>query len=165
MGTDTKRQVFFSFHYDADNWRAQEVRNMGVVEEERNFSPNEWERVRLQTDEAIKIWIDSQLQMRSCLVVLVGSETAHRRWVQYEICQAWNLGKGVVGVYIHNLKDAQGRICPKGPNPFTAITLSGGGLLSDLVECYEPSAVAAYSDIKKHLPSLIEQAISLRSTR
>ena len=28
-----KRQVFFSFHYDNDNWRAGQVRNMGKMEE------------------------------------------------------------------------------------------------------------------------------------
>ena len=26
-----KRKVFYSFHFDNDNWRAGQVRNMGVV--------------------------------------------------------------------------------------------------------------------------------------
>lgn len=26
------RKAFFSFHYKHDNWRAAEVRNMGVIE-------------------------------------------------------------------------------------------------------------------------------------
>ena len=46
--------------------------------------------------------------MRSCVVVLIGSETASRKWVQYEIEQGWKRGKGVVGIYIHNLKDRFG---------------------------------------------------------
>ncbi len=35
-----KRQVFFSFHYEADAWRAAQVRNMGVVEGNEPVSDN-----------------------------------------------------------------------------------------------------------------------------
>ena len=112
-----KRQVFFSFHYNNDNWRVAQVRNMGVVEDQETFSDNSWEKVRLRSDAAIKNWIDNQLSMRSCVVVLIGSETASRKWVQYEIEQGWKRGKGVVGIYIHNLKDRFGcqdiAICEK----------------------------------------------------
>jgi hypothetical protein len=48
------------------------------------------------------------LNGRTCLVVLIGSLTARRKWVKYEIEQAWNAGPGVVGIYIHNLKDGKG---------------------------------------------------------
>lgn len=27
-----KRQVFFSFHYAKDNWRAAQVKSMGIVD-------------------------------------------------------------------------------------------------------------------------------------
>ena len=64
-----KRQVFFSFHYANDNWRVAQIRNMGIVEDQDLFSDNSWEKVRLQSDVAIKAWIDSQLSMRSCVVV------------------------------------------------------------------------------------------------
>ena len=74
-----KRQVFFSFHYNNDNWRVAQVRNMGVVEDQETFSDNSWEKVRLRSDAAIKNWIDNQLSMRSCVVVLIGSETASRK--------------------------------------------------------------------------------------
>lgn len=39
------------------------------------------------------------------MVVLIGEDTAKRKWVKYEIKKAWNEGKGVLGIYIHNLKD------------------------------------------------------------
>ena len=67
-----KRQVFFSFHYNRDSWRASQVRNMGKVDGNSTFSDNDWEEVRYKSDTKIKEWIDKQLAMRSCLVVLVG---------------------------------------------------------------------------------------------
>lgn len=103
-----KRQVFFSFHYSEDVWRVGQVRNMGIVESQRLFSDNGWEKVRLKSESAIKAWIDSEMKMRSCVVVLIGNKTASRKWVQYEIEQAWKLGKGIVGIYIHNLANSNG---------------------------------------------------------
>ena len=32
-----KRQVFFSFHYTNDNWRAGQIRNMGKVDGSSTF--------------------------------------------------------------------------------------------------------------------------------
>ena len=48
-----KRQVFFSFHYFRDNWRAAQVKNMGVVDNSSTWSANDWEEVRYKTDEKI----------------------------------------------------------------------------------------------------------------
>ena len=78
-----KRQVFYSFHYSRDNWVASQIRNIGVVEGNKPVSDNDWEEVANKGDESIKRWIDSQMNMRSCLIVLVGAETASRKWVKY----------------------------------------------------------------------------------
>ena len=51
-----KRQVFFSFHYNRDVWRASMVRNMGKVDNSSTFSDNDWEEVRYKTDAKIKEW-------------------------------------------------------------------------------------------------------------
>lgn len=48
-----KRQVFFSFHYSNDNWRASQVRNMGIVSGDSTFSDNDWEEVKLKSDAMI----------------------------------------------------------------------------------------------------------------
>ena len=93
-----KRQVFFSFHYNRDVWRASMVRNMGKVDNSSTFSDNDWEEVRYKTEAKIKEWIDGQMAMRSCLVVLVGYETSQRKWVKYEIEKAMELHKGIVGL-------------------------------------------------------------------
>ena len=61
----TKRQVFFSFYYDEDVWRAAQVRNIGTIEGQKLFSDNGWEKVRRTSDEAIKRWIDKEMEKRS----------------------------------------------------------------------------------------------------
>lgn len=38
--------------------------------------------------------------------------------MQYEIEQAWKLGRGLVGIYIHNLANSVGEQAEKGHNPF-----------------------------------------------
>ena len=50
-----KRQVFFSFEYNKDNWRASQVRNMGKVSDDSTFSDNDWEEVKSKNDSDIKI--------------------------------------------------------------------------------------------------------------
>ena len=64
----TKR-VFFSFHYDADNWRTAQVRNMGILEGNAPVSDNDWETVKRDGDAAIERWIKEQLNGRSCTTV------------------------------------------------------------------------------------------------
>lgn len=156
------RQVFFSFEYLKDNWRAAQVRNMKKVSNESTLSDNDWEEVKRKTDSEIKKWIDSQLKMRSCLVVLIGATTSNRKWVKYEIAKAYELQKGIVGIYINKLKDKYGNQTYKGDNPFDSITTSSGEPLSKYVECFESSystSTYVYSDISEHLEKLIENAI------
>ena len=71
-----KRQVFFSFEYKKDVWRASQVRNMRKVSNDSTFSDNDWEEVKEKSDTAIKNWIDDQMKMRSCIIVLVGTTTS-----------------------------------------------------------------------------------------
>lgn len=126
-----KRQVFFSFHYSRDAWRASMVRNMGKVDESSTFSDNDWEEVRYKSDTRIKEWIDNQLAMRSCLVVLVGKETSERKWVKYEIEKAMELHKGIVGIRINKLKDSSGEQDSEGSNPFYNIFTNDNHRLSN----------------------------------
>jgi len=160
-----KRQVFYSFHYKADAWRASQVRNMGVVEGNKPASDNDWEQIVRGGDQAIKRWISEQMKYRSCVVVLIGSQTAGRKWVKYEIEKGWNDGKGVVGIYIHNLKDNDGRQAPKGQNPFNNFTLNGQNL-STIVKAYDPpysDSQKVYDYIKNRLTDWIEEAIAIRN--
>jgi hypothetical protein len=156
-----KRQIFYSFHFDNDVMRVQQVRNMGAIEENKPVSTNQWEEVKRGGDKAIEKWIDDNMKNRSCVVVLVGAETANRPWVKYEIKKAWQDGKGILGIYIHNLKCPRNGFCNKGTNPFEQFTI-GGKKMSDIVQCYDPGT-DAYNKIHEKLEGMIEEAIRIRN--
>lgn len=162
-----KRQIFISFHYSRDVWRAGQVRSMGKVDNSSTFCDNDWEEVREKSDAKIKEWIDSQLQMCSCLVVLVGNKTSERKWVKYEIERAYQLGKGIVGIRIDRLENKNGeQDCP-GANPFYSIFTNNGCRMSNYVTLFETEYLTskyAYKDISENIERLIEDAISKRGT-
>ncbi|SRR6266851_8043455 len=163
-----QRRVFFSFHYKPDNSRASQVRNAGVIEGNAAVSDNDWESITSGGDDAIKRWINGQLDGRSCAVVLIGNATAGRKWINYEIVKAWNDRKGVLGVYIHNLKDFSGKQSAKGSNPFDQITMGQGGTkkLSSVVNTYDPPftvSTDAYDHIKTNLATWVETAVTIRN--
>ena len=157
-----KRQVFYSFHYDNDVFRVQQIRNIGALEDNKPVSANEWESVKRGGEASIKKWIDDNLRYKSCVIVLVGEETANRKWVRYEIEKAWELGKGLVGVYIHNLKDPRTGKSSKRKNPFDQFEFNDGTKLSSVVNCYNPNPNDAYNEIKNNLEDWIEEAIASR---
>ena len=180
----TKRQNFYSFHYESDSWRATQVRNMGVVEGNRPATDNDWEEIKKKGNLAIKQWINSQMKYRSCTIVLVGSHTADREWINYEIEKSWNDGMGVVGIRIHGLKDSNGRTSCEGKNPFDSFSycytkiengrpiavLPPFGIspkLSEVVKCYDPegnSSDEKYGWISNSLSHIVEDAISTRES-
>lgn len=175
-----KRQVFFSFHYSNDAWRASQVRNMGVVESQPIYSDNGWEKVRLKSEPAIAAWIASEMKMRSCIVVLIGKETASRKWVKYEIEKAWKDGKGIVGIYIHGLENSSREQSQKGSNPFdrfyvdktinyiaerTTPADQNDVKLSSVCKAYDPPYITSkcvYDYIKQNIKDWIEEAIEIR---
>lgn len=157
-----KRQIFYSFHYDNDVFRVQQIRNIGTLENNEPVSANDWETVKRGGEASIKRWIDENLKNKSCLVVLIGTGTASRKWVKYEIEKACNDGKAVLGIYIHNLKCPRNGTCSQGVNPFESFTLKDGRKLSSVVKCYNPKSYDAYNDIKNNIEYWIEDAISNR---
>ena len=119
------RRVFFSFHYERDKWRAGQVRNSWVTKPDREaagfWDAVSWEEVKKGGEEAIRRWINIQLEGTSVTVVLIGAETSERKYVQYEINQSWNKGNGLMGIYIHNKDLLHGRTDVKGKDPFTEL--------------------------------------------
>ena len=117
------RRVFFSFHYERDIWRASQIRNSWVTKPDREaagfWDAAKWEEVKRGGDAAIKKWINEQLKGTSVTVVLIGSETAQRKYVGYEIEQSYKKENGMLGIYIHKLKDQYKRTDKKGVNPFS----------------------------------------------
>ncbi len=115
------RRVFFSFHYKNDVWRANQVRNSWVTQgkEAAGFVDSaDFEILEKEGKEAIKRWIDNQLSGTSVTVVLIGSETSSREYVQYELQQSYKKGNGIIGVFINKLKDKDGKTSIKGDTTF-----------------------------------------------
>ena len=160
------RRTFFSFHYKPDNWRAAQVRNMGLMDGNKPVSDNDWETVTKGGDDAIKKWIASQLKGRSCTIVLVGQETANRKWINHEIVRSWDEDMGVVGIRIHGLENSHGFTASAGDNPFGYIAHGKSKKrLSEIVKCYNPrgsNSQERYAWIKQHLANAVEEAIKIR---
>lgn len=158
------RRTFLSFHYKKDHWRVSQVKQMGVIEEQPLLTANKWEEVENAGDKAIKKWIDDNLDGKSCLIVLIGEKTAGRKWVNYEIETAWNAGKGVLGVYIHNLKDSDEKQSSKGASPFEGWKVKEEPL-SKWAKTYDPpysKSTDVYAYIKDNLAGWVETAIKIR---
>lgn len=163
------RRCFYSFHYKPDNWRTSTVRNIGVIEGNEPAKDNDWESIAsgLNQDEKIKRWITDQMKGRTCTIVLVGSSTADRKWINYEIVKSWNDGLGVVGIRIHGLQNHLGEIALPGANPFDYITHGPTKKpLSSIVKCYNPAGSTSkerYAWISQHLANAVEEAIRIRN--
>lgn len=176
-----KRQVFYSFHYKKDSWRAAQIKNMGMVEGNTPVSANEWEEVKRKGKTAIEDWIQGAMAWRSCVVVLIGEDTFSREWCKYEIKHAWESGKGVVGIHIHGLKNAIQEHSQKGRNPFDAFYVdktcnyiaerdspydSNEVKMSDVCKAYDPPykhSDNVYSYIQDHIEEWVEEAIEIRN--
>jgi hypothetical protein len=159
------RRVFFSFHFDNDFWRTQQVRNMGALEGQSLCTPNAWEEVKRKGKASIEQWIADNMHGKSCVVVLVGSQTASRPWVQHEIVKAWNDKRGVVGIRVNKLLDRNSQTSVAGTNPFEGITFNSGKKLSDVVQLITPTgndSKTVYASISNGIEKWIEDAIAIR---
>jgi hypothetical protein len=163
------RRIFHSFRHANDYWRVQTIRQIGAIEGQMLLSPNDWEAVKKKGNKAIQDWIDDQLYGRSCVVVLIGSATAGRPWIEYEMSKGWADGKGVVGIHIHGLKDSNQKQAYKGKNPLAGVTVqtrSGVKTLSNVAKTYDPpytSSNSVFDHIKTNIESWIEEAIRIRN--
>jgi MTH538 TIR-like domain (DUF1863) len=153
--------VFYSFHYDRDAWRVQQVMNMGVIEGQPLLTTQKWEEVKRKGDQAIKNWIAEQMKYKTAVVVLAGAETADREWVQYEIAYAWDNYKPLVGIRIHGLADQDGDTDTAGANPFERVSLKESGTVGDHVTLWTPSGSTSqdvYANIKANLQTWVNGA-------
>jgi hypothetical protein len=103
------RRVFFSFHYQQDIWRVNVVRNHAKVksgyQEAGYWDCSLWESAKRTGEISLKRLINSGLLNTSVTVVLIGRETSERKWVRYEIEKSYERGNGMLGIYIHNIKN------------------------------------------------------------
>jgi hypothetical protein len=114
------RRVFFSFHYDQDIFRANQVRNANAVvgpDVAGFFDHSEYADAKARGDAAISAMILRHLQNTSVTVVLIGAYTASRPWVRFEIAESIKRKNGLLGVYINHLRDNRQQVSPMGSLP------------------------------------------------
>lgn len=113
------KKVFFSFHFQNDSWRASQVRNIGAISKDTPpfLDKAEWEKIERNGDASIKKWIDDQLHGCSTTIILAGSNTYGRKYINYEIKKSFELNKKILVIHIHNLKNQFGETSTKGNNP------------------------------------------------
>ncbi|MDV8021586.1 TIR domain-containing protein [Rhodococcus sp. IEGM 1330] len=116
------RRTFFSFHYEQDVQRSAVVRKSSQFKDSVDaewIDASLWEETK-KNDAAIRTLIAKALERTTVTAVLIGSHTASRRWVQYEIQQSLARGNGLIGIYIHNIPGFNGQTSSRGANPLPA---------------------------------------------
>jgi hypothetical protein len=114
------RYVFFSFHYQRDIVRVNQIRNLPEIVDEAaaGFKDSSlWEEAKKKGDDAVKKLIDAGLSGTSVTVVCIGNKTAGRKFINYEIQKSIDRGNGIVGVQIHHLKNFAGETDSAGETP------------------------------------------------
>lgn len=141
-------RVFFSFHYDRDVRRIQQVRNSWVVRgggAPPFYDAADFEEAKRRAG-GIEKWIDDQLLGCSVTAVLYGAETYTRPWVRYEIEQSHNRRMGIIAIDIHNLRDPLRGVDRPGQNPLNYVS-AGGRALSGLYRSYNWARDDGYNNI------------------
>lgn len=133
------RKVFFSFHY-ADILLVSQIRNSWRIRPGADTQPfhdrAEWERVKRQSPNTIKTWIDNQLKGSSVTVVLVGADTSNRPWVKYEIESSIAQKKGIIFIDLGGMTTTQGYAYRSGALPSSRILTRTGQPLSRYYRTY-----------------------------
>jgi len=155
------RQVFFSFYYKRDILRVSQVRNSGIFLSENQTQPfydkAEWEKLKISSNNAVEKWIEQQLKGTSVTVVLIGSQTFDRPWVKHEIKRSYELNKGMLGIYIHNINDPNTGSDTKGKNPFDHWYIENNGSKRYFSEIY-PTYDWVYNYGRSNINNWIESA-------
>ena len=115
------RHVFFSFHYQRDIVRVNQIRNLPEIVDASaaGFKDSSlWEEAKKKSDDAVKKLIDEGLKGTSVTVVCIGNKTAGRKFINYEIQKSIDRGNGILGVQIHHLKNFAGEVDAVGDTPF-----------------------------------------------
>lgn len=108
MDSDTSRRHIFISHHHADDAEVTKLTSLLARSghDVRNSSirakPANQQRLDkgLISDETIRRLLRMKLSWAGSVVVLIGKETHERKWVNWEIEEAYKQGKRIVGVYV-----------------------------------------------------------------
>lgn len=119
------RRTFFSFHYQKDIWRVNQVRKSGeftkVSGEDTFYDNSLWEATKKKGEAALKKLIEDGLNNSSVTTVLAAAETWARPWVRYELIKSFERGNGLMTLWIDAVKDHDGKTTKRGNNPLECL--------------------------------------------
>ncbi len=119
------RFVFFSFaYYDVKNFKVNVVRHSWLINKsEETFTDGSiWENEKTKGVTAIMKLIENGLNKTSVTAILIGEETASRRWVNYEIIKSFDRGNGILGIHINRIRGKYQAISARGQNPLDRLS-------------------------------------------
>lgn len=114
------RCSFFSFCYeDVKNFKVNVVRNSWLLNHSADsfIDGSIWEKEKSKGPTVIKNLIETGLKKTSVTTVLIGDQTADRRWVKYEIVKSFEKGNGILAIHINRIRGKEQAISARGLNP------------------------------------------------
>ena len=141
------KRIYFS--QDLEDLRADEVRKLCMATpgvEGTGFFEAMSEST-MAGPSTIRRQLTSALDNTQVTCVLIGTQTASRRWVRYEIIESLQRRNVLFGVHINGVPDKSQQTKPKGPDPFQQLALAiaeDGGSVKVLL--YTNGAWLQYDD-------------------
>lgn len=147
------RRCFFIFDYDNDLARAMEIGELGLepANAPAGFDASRWMGARNTGPAEVQRLIDEALKGTSATVVLIGERTAELDYVDYAIDQSIRRQNGILGIFIHELKDENGETGTKGAMPYA----------SEAAELLEAHGYAAYDWDPERFAEWVEEAATV----
>jgi hypothetical protein len=116
--------AFFSYDRRQDIQRARRVKNCWEIMGGRTSgfpTPEIWKKLDQKGEPAFLRWVENQVLSADVCVVLIGPETNADPVVRHAIRFGHRLQKGLLGIYIHQIRGAFGENPAKGRNPFETL--------------------------------------------
>lgn len=132
-------RVFFSFDHEHDSRRAERIKTCweskggltaGFLE------PSRLKALKRKGEKSMHKWVDAQVRYGDVTAVLIGWRTSQQTAVRHAIERSHQLEKGLLGIFVHNIKDYFGKIDPEGPNPFDTFFIRIEGAKTYLSQLY-----------------------------
>ena len=94
-----KRRIFFSFDHD-DTQQVNGFLGLRQIVDGLEFYNHKLDRRIVSADSAYirRVIRDEYISPASVTVILIGNRTAQSSWVQWEIKESLNQGKGILGI-------------------------------------------------------------------
>ena len=119
------RYIFFSFSYeDVTNFKVNVVRYSWLLNnrEDTFIDGSIWETQKTKNPNVIKKLIDDGMHRTSVTAILIGENTANRRWVNYEVVKSFERGNGILAININRIRGKYQAISAKGQNPLNRLS-------------------------------------------